>query len=203
MSKLFSAAALLLFAATSGVHAAAMPVQGEVCASCHGADGKGQPNVAPMLAGLDSQYLQTQIALFISGERQNPMMTAMAQGLSDSAVRKSVLDYYSALPTYQFTHLEQRGDQADISNPYRKLIYQGDWDRNIPACSTCHGASGMGVATFPRLASQHADYLKNQLHSWKNGTRQGDPLNMMATIAGKLTDDEIENLAFYFASFRY
>ncbi|MDG2723245.1 cystathionine beta-synthase, partial [Vibrio parahaemolyticus] len=49
----------------------------------------------------------------------------------------------------------------------------------------------------------HADYLKTQLMAWKNGTRSGDPLNMMGTIAKNLTDKEIENLAYYFASLRY
>ncbi|CAH6846795.1 hypothetical protein VCHA34P116_10657 [Vibrio chagasii] len=28
-------------------------------------------------------------------------------------------------------------------------------------------------------------------------------MNMMGNIAGKLTDDEIKNLSYYFASFRY
>lgn len=61
----------------------------------------------------------------------------------------------------------------------------------------------MGVDKFPRLASQHADYLNTQLMAWKNGTRSGDPLNMMGTIAKNLTDEEIENLSYYFASLRY
>jgi cytochrome c553 len=130
-------------------------------------------------------------------------MKGMADELSDPTLRAEVLQYFAQLPTWEFTDLEQRGDQADISNPYRKLVYQGDWDRNIPACSTCHGASGIGVDKFPRLASQQADYLQNQLHAWKNGTRSGDPLNMMSSIAKKLTDKEIENLSYYFASLRY
>ena len=49
----------------------------------------------------------------------------------------------------------------------------------------------------------YADYLKAQLMAWKNGTRSGDPLNMMSTIAKNLTDKEIENLSYYFASLRY
>ncbi len=195
--------ALSIMVVTVGVKANAMPEKAGICTSCHGQDGKGQANIAPMLAGLNAGYLNQQIQLFLSGERKDPLMTPMAKELSDPQIRKEVTEYYSSLPTYEFTNLEQRGSQADISNPYRKLVYQGDWDRNIPACSTCHAASGMGVGPFPRLASQHAYYLKKQLHDWKNGARSGDPLNMMSTIAKKLTDDEIEKLSFYFASFRY
>ncbi|EPS0661997.1 c-type cytochrome [Vibrio parahaemolyticus] len=186
-----------------GASASSIPEKVSVCSGCHGQDGMGQPNIAPMIAGLNANYLNTQIELFLSGERQNVVMQGMAKELSDPAVRKAVMDYFANLPSYEFTNPEQRGDQADIRNPYRKLIFQGDWDRNIPACATCHGASGMGVDKFPRLASQHADYLKTQLMAWKNGTRSGDPLNMMGTIAKNLTDEEIENLSYYFASLRY
>jgi len=203
MSNIQLWVALPILAASAGVQATEMPAQAGVCASCHGQDGKGQPNIAPMLAGLSAEYLDSQIQLFLSGERKDPLMTPMAKELSDPQIRSEVTEYYASLPSYEFTDLEQRGSQADISNPYRKLVYQGDWDRNIPACSTCHAASGMGVGHFPRLASQHAYYLKKQLNDWKNGSRSGDPLNMMSTIAKKLTDEEIENLSYYFASFRY
>ncbi len=203
MSKVLSVVAASLLATTMSVSASSIPEKTGVCSGCHGQDGMGQANIAPMIAGLNANYLNSQIELFLSGERQNAVMQGMAQEVSDPSVRKEVLEYYANLPSYEFSNAEKRGDQADILSPYRKLIFQGDWDRNIPACATCHGASGMGVEKFPRLASQHADYLKAQLMAWKNGTRSGDPLNMMSTIAKNLTEKEIENLSYYFASLRY
>lgn len=175
----------------------------KVCEACHGADGKGLPNVAPMLAGQNADYLESQLILFSSGVRQNQLMKPMAAQLSDPKDRREAAEYFSKLPTFNFDQLEQRGTSVKMASPYRKLVYQGDWDRDIPACATCHGPSGMGVGQFPRLASQHADYTKAQLLAWKNGTRSGDPLNMMGSIAKKLTDDEITHIAEYFASYRY
>ncbi|UQA50750.1 MULTISPECIES: c-type cytochrome [Vibrio] len=203
MFRNLSLAALCLSAASFAAYSAPLPEHGEICTGCHGVDGKGQAGIASMLAGLNAGYMESQLELFSSDKRHNVIMKGMADELSDPTLRAEVLQYFAQLPTWEFTDLEQRGDQADISNPYRKLVYQGDWDRNIPACSTCHGASGMGVDKFPRLASQQADYLQNQLHAWKNGTRSGDPLNMMGGIAKKLTDKEIKNLSYYFASLRY
>lgn len=203
MSKHRSLLSLTILGLFSPINHAAVPDAVQTCSGCHGVDGKGQANMAPMLAGLNADYLEQQLILFSDGTRQSPLMKGMADSVSDPEIRRQVAEYFAALPSYQFTDLEQRGAQADINNPYRKLVFQGDWDRNIPACATCHGPSGMGIGKFPRIASQHADYIQQQLNAWKNGTRGGDPLNMMGNIASKLTDDEIENLSYYFASFRY
>ena len=42
-----------------------------------------------------------------------------------------------------------------------------------PACQTCHGASGEGVASagFPRLAALGATYMQRQLDAFADGTR--------------------------------
>ncbi len=75
-------------------------------------------------------------------------MKAWRMVYSDPNVRREVTKYFASLPSYEFSDLEQRGSQADIDNPYRSLYSKGDWDRNIPACATCHGPSGMGVDKF-------------------------------------------------------
>jgi cytochrome c553 len=70
-------------------------------------------------------------------------------------------------------------------------------------CHACHGANGVSVApTFPRLAGQRADYLYHRLVSFK----QADPKDPyysktpMTTLAGKLSDDDMRDLASYFAA---
>ncbi|MDA9556474.1 c-type cytochrome [Vibrio sp.] len=188
---------------TAPSYADTIPMEAKTCTTCHGAEGLGTAKLAPMLAGLNADYIEKQLELFRSGERKNPLMAMEAGKLDTKEKREAVATYFSSLPTYEFHNLEKRGDAADIQTAARKLVYQGDWERDIPACATCHGASGMGVGPFPRLASQHADYIANQLNAWKNGTRKGDDLNMMENIASKLTNEEIQQLSYYFASFRY
>lgn len=177
-----------------------MPPSAAVCAGCHGQEGLGQPNVAPMLAGLNADYMSEQIDLFLSGKRKDPVMTSMAALVSDPATRKQVSEYFAALPAPRVAEPEQRGDRVRFDSPAEKLVYQGDWERNIPACATCHGASGIGVGDFPRLAGQQEYYLNKQLTDWKQGKRSGDPLNMMSHIAVQLSDDEIKGLAGYFST---
>jgi cytochrome c553 len=65
------------------------------------------------------------------------------------------------------------------------------------ACVSCHGDNGNSiVSTFPKLAQQHSSYLIKQLQDFKNGTRKNP---MMSSIAMGLTDDDMVDIAAYYA----
>ena len=65
-------------------------------------------------------------------------------------------------------------------------------------CTACHGPDGNSSnPLWPKLAGQHAAYLVKQLKDFKSGTRK-DPI--MAGMSAPLSDQDIENLAAYFAS---
>ena len=57
--------------------------------------------------------------------------------------------------------------------------------------------AGNGAARFPALRGQHAEYTALQLKAYRDGSRSTDPQSMMRTIAGRLTDDDIEQLSRY------
>jgi cytochrome c553 len=68
------------------------------------------------------------------------------------------------------------------------------------ACSVCHGQNGISTAPdAPNLAGQPAIYLAAQLRAYRSGAR---PHAVMAVMAKPLTDDDIQNLAAWFASIR-
>lgn len=190
----------VLLLSTSSAFSAPIPPAATVCVSCHMPTGMGLPNMAPMIAGMDEAYLSHQVDLFLNGKRVDPLMTPMAGLIADPKTKAEAISYFSALAAPEIKNPEQRGDHVIITDPARKLVYQGDWNRNIPACSTCHGSSGIGVEAFPRLANQHPDYIEEQLKAWKNKTRSGDQNNVMGSIASELTDTEISQLASYFAN---
>jgi len=70
-------------------------------------------------------------------------------------------------------------------------------------CFACHGANGVSVApTFPRLAGQRADYLYHRLVSFNHAGAK-DPYyskSPMTAMAAKLSDDDMRNLAAFFAT---
>lgn len=67
-------------------------------------------------------------------------------------------------------------------------------------CAGCHGAAGVSNnPLWPNLAGQKEAYLVKQLKAFRDGTRT-DP--MMAPMAKPLSDDDINNLAAYFAGLK-
>lgn len=68
-----------------------------------------------------------------------------------------------------------------------------------PACQTCHGVAGEGIAQagFPRLASLGARYLQRQLAAFADGTRVND---VMMPIAKVLSVAERAEVSAYYAA---
>jgi cytochrome c553 len=59
----------------------------EVCVACHGEDGnKGMTPDTPRLGGQYYDYLVHALQQYKKGKRQNPLMTPMAQPLSDQEI---------------------------------------------------------------------------------------------------------------------
>lgn len=85
------------------------------------------------------------------------------------------------------------------------LYNNGDLDRGVIACMTCHGAAGNSmIPVNPNLAGQPHEYLVKQLHDFqskdgatprRNGP-DGAPSAMSAMVPA-LTEDDIRNVAFY------
>lgn len=175
---------------------ATMPPAATSCVACHGPSGQGVAGLGPRLAGLSAAYLSNQIERFRRGQRQSPTMTPMATALPDAQAIAQVSAYFASLPApANSTRLLARGDVVAPATQVGKLVLQGDWARNLPACFTCHGSSGVGVGDTPRLMGQQADYLAKQLRDFKHGLRTGDPAGAMTRVAQALTEDEIQPLA--------
>jgi nitrite reductase (NO-forming)/hydroxylamine reductase len=66
------------------------------------------------------------------------------------------------------------------------------------ACFGCHGPDGISLnPNYPSLAGQSVDYLSKQLNAFRSGNRK-DPI--MSPMAQSLNDQDVENVAAYFAS---
>ena len=67
-------------------------------------------------------------------------------------------------------------------------------------CKQCHGLDGIGkMANFPNIAGQKEAYLAAQLKAYRAGSRKDE---MMSFISKDLSDEDIANLAAYYAAIK-
>lgn len=69
-------------------------------------------------------------------------------------------------------------------------------------CAGCHGIPGWRTAyptvySVPKLGGQHAEYMVTALKAYKSGERSHPS---MVGIAGSLSEQDMEDLAAYYAS---
>ncbi len=68
------------------------------------------------------------------------------------------------------------------------------------ACAVCHGPLGLSVTPdAPHLAGQPSLYVATQLRAYRSGARRHE---VMAVMARPLSDDDIDNLAAWYASLK-
>jgi len=65
------------------------------CAACHASDGNSVQPSNPILAGQYKSYIRQALLAYKSGERQNPIMSGFAAGLSEADIAK-LAKYFSS-----------------------------------------------------------------------------------------------------------
>ena len=162
-----------------------------VCSACHGSDGNSIVGLWPSLAGQNEKYLTKQLRLVKSGDRVIASMTGLLDNLEDSDLEDIAAYYASQKNTVGQT------DESKVELG-RKLYYAGNLEKGVPACSACHSPRGLGnaPAAYPLLSGQQPEYVAKALKDYRSGARVNeDPSKIMAAIAYKLDDEEIEALS--------
>jgi cytochrome c553 len=169
----------------------------QVCSLCHGIDGNSVSPNFPRLAGQSPEYLVSQLMKFKAHQRLDPpgfeYMWGLSRSLTDEQI-KGLAEYFSK--------------QAPVANeavdPQQMASGKAIFENGVPAkeaapCIACHGPNAQGLATFPRLAGQHQDYLVKQLHVFQS--TEGRPDTPMKQITHFLSEEEMDAVAGYLQAF--
>lgn len=185
----------------------AMPVSADiqemtvkVCATCHEAGLSGSTDGhTPNLTLQTAPYLLETLHSFHLNNRHNGQMVQMARNLTNAEI-ESLAAFIGAMPP---SARPQELDAAAIARG-KDLALNGDPDRGLPACTTCHSASAVeALPLFARLDGQSAVYLERRLRELDSAySAKTAGLNPMYPIARKLTATERTDLAAYFASLK-
>jgi cytochrome c553 len=166
------------------------------CSKCHGQYGASISPLFPVLAAQLPGYIEAELKLFRLRGRSDPrgraFMWGIARGLTDEQI-KGVAQYFSSQPA-----VKGSGARNPALADKGKVMYEnGAPDRDIEACTVCHGHSGEGVNTQPRLAGQHRDYVVTEMFQYRSGLREN---KVMQHVTEKMTDDEIAAVVDYVAT---
>jgi cytochrome c553 len=179
---------------SSAVPPAAVTEATSVCQDCHGPLGNSVSSTFPRLNGQQADYIEAQLKNFRDHSRSDPharaYMWGMASQLDDATIAGLAKYYSSQTPTQP-----QKG--GALAAEGKDIFMNGVEAQNVPACQACHGEHGEGNSVIPRIAGQHANYLKSQLEAFRSTLRESD---VMHANTKDMTDSQIEALVSYLAN---
>lgn len=161
----------------------------ETCARCHGASGISVIKGTPHVAGQRPAYIYNKMRAYQTGVRRDPAMESAVKFLSEDALVK-VAAYYSSLEPPQPPR-----SLAKAPPPRPDPVAAGK--AAAAACGACHGEDGVSKTPgMPSLTGLDPKYFVVAVKAYVNGQRNND---MMKSLAGSLTDADLNNVALYYA----
>jgi cytochrome c553 len=160
------------------------PPQADLCTACHGPNGNSVIPQNPSLAGQTWRYIYIELQDFKAGRRQDPQMAPIVADLSrDDMI--ALGNWFAAQKpaTSQFS-----ADSAKVA--------AGRKTSDAVLCPMCHLGGFTGQNEIPRVAGQNYEYVVKQLQDFKHRRRTNDA-GSMTSVAGTLSDQDIDNLAQY------
>lgn len=198
----------ILLAMISGLASAAEPASSGIpdtleervkpCIICHrDADLIDRDAYFPRIAGKPAGYLYNQLRNFRDGRRYYQPMAILLENMSDEYMRE-IADYFASQP-YTYPQPVVPALTSAETKSVETLVHSGDPERDLPACSACHGEKLMGVQpAIPGLLGLPHAYLAAQFGGWRNGgIMRGQIPDCMSEIAKKLTQEEVNALVLW------
>jgi cytochrome c553 len=158
--------AVILLALSSSAGAAADDIaeKVQVCAGCHGADGKPIDKTIPVIWGQRTGYVYIQLRDFKRGDRKSEIMQPIASAFEKDEML-AIAEYFSQ---QKWPDLGQPRAPKDVS---RKAA---DAEHSI-GCTGCHLEQFQGTGTAPRLAGQSREYLARTMADFRTRARGNNP----------------------------
>jgi len=182
-----AAGAVCAYAQMDPAQMAAAREKAQVCVACHGPDGNSQNPDYPILAGQSWRYIYIELKDFKEGRRSDPQMSPMAANLS----QEDMVALGNFFAVQKPAPIKFQVDGAKVE--------AGRKTSDATLCPMCHLGGFVGQNEIPRVAGQYPQYVKKQLMDFKARRRTNDAGNM-TSVAGTLSDADIENLSHYIAN---
>jgi len=180
-SVILGTAAVFAVAAIPAIAADDIDVAAQICSACHGEHGEPQDKATPIIWGQQQSYGVKQLHDYKSGDRANPVMSSIAEGVAQEDLRKMAA--YFAAKSWP----AKQASNAPASAP-----------NGIAICWACHQKNFEGGLSGPRLSGQSYEYLVASMRSFADGERTNN--SDMPQLMRQLTESERETIAHYLSA---
>lgn len=167
---------------------------------CHGKEGRAGPDgYYPRIAGKPAGYLYNQLLNFREGRRHYGLMAGLLDTLSDDYLYE-IAQHFAAIDA-PYLPPQPPAAPPEVLQHGREITQQGDPERRVPACASCHGQALTGVLpNVPGLLGLPRDYLVAQLGAWRTGQRRALAPDCMAEVARRLSPEDLFAVTSWLAS---
>jgi cytochrome c553 len=158
------ALAIILGVSAAPANAGSIEEKIQICAGCHGQDGKPVDKTIPTIWGQQQGYLYIQLRDFKRGDRKNEIMQPIASTMERDDML-AIAEYFSRKP---WPNLGQPSAPKRVEN--QALRANGS-----VGCTGCHLDQFQGDGTVPRLAGMGREYLTKTIADFRSRARGNNP----------------------------
>ncbi len=177
---------IVLDVRTTPLSAQSIEEKTQVCAGCHGQNGKPVDKTIPVIWGQQQGYLYIQLRDFKRGDRKNDIMQPIVASM-ERADMLAIAEYFSKKP---WPDLGQPRAPKEIAN--RALRANAS-----VGCTGCHLDQFQGDGTVPRLAGMSRDYMTKTIADFRSRARGNNP--GMSDLMLATAPDDLAALTEYLA----
>ena len=185
-SHIFGVAALaaLLCVCTTPLLAQSIEEKAQLCAGCHGADGKPIDKTIPAIWGQQAGYIYIELRDFKRADRKSDIMQPIASSMQRDEMQ-AFAEYFS------------QKLWPDLGQPRapKEVVEKASSANRSVGCTACHLDHFQGDGTIPRLAGLSREYLTKTMTDFRSRARGNNP--GMSDLMLAITPDDIAALGEY------
>jgi cytochrome c553 len=148
---------------TTPLRAQSIEEKTQVCAGCHGADGKPVDKTIPVIWGQQAGYTYIELRDFKRGDRKSDIMQPIASSMQRDDMQ-AIAEYFSKKPW------------PDLGQPRasREITDRASGANRSVGCTGCHLDHFQGDGTVPRLAGLSREYLAKTMADFRTNPGMSD-----------------------------
>ena len=178
--------ASVLNVCTTPLRAQSIEEKTQICAGCHGADGKPVDKTTPVIWGQQAGYIYVELRDYKRGDRASDIMQPIVSSMERDDMQ-AIAEYFSKKPW------------PDLGEPRasKAIAERASSANRSVGCTGCHLDHFQGDSTVPRLAGLSTEYLTKTMADFRTRARGNNP--GMSDLMLATSPDDIAALAQFLA----